>query len=114
MSAPLGSLQSRLLEALRRHGRPSTLQALVALAAGITTDLAARPPSDWVPTRATYTATGRAVSGLRRRGLVTTWVVGTTKGRMEWHVGGHSVWRFKNPSTRLMVSLVVDSLRMES
>jgi len=114
MTAPLGPLQRRLLAALIRHGRECSLQSLAALASGIISDLSTRPPVGRVPPRATYVAVARAVAGLRRRGLVTARIVGTTKGSLEWHLGAPPVWRFRHPGKRLVVSLVVDSLRMES
>lgn len=114
VTAPLGPLQKRLLDALRRHGRNCSLQSLAALAAGIIPDLNACPPFGWMPPRAGYVATARAIAALRRRGLVTTRMIGTTKGRIEWPTDGKPVWRFRNPSTRLVVSLVVDSLVTKS
>ena len=110
MTAPLGPLQRRLLDALIRHGRDASLQSLAHYAAGIISTLDTRPPVGRVPGRSTYVATARAVAALRRRGIVTTRVVGTTKGSLEWPANGKPTWRFKNPSTRLMVSLVVETL----
>ncbi len=99
-----------LLHALRRHGRATSLGNLAALAAGLISDLDTRPPYGWVPPRATYVSVGRAVAGLRRRGLVDTKVAGTRKGSLEWPQNSRPVWRFRHPGKRLIVRAVVDSL----
>jgi hypothetical protein len=110
LSRPLGPLQRRLLDALRRHAGQASLAALTAFVAGLIPDLNARPPEGRIPRRAVYVATARAVAALRRRGLVDTEIAGTAKGRLEWAPGARPLWRFRNPSTRLLVRAVVDSL----
>jgi hypothetical protein len=71
-SRPLGPLQTRLLAALRRHGRETTLERLAALSAGLIPNLDARPPYGQAPTRSQYVSAARAVATLRRRGLIRT------------------------------------------
>jgi hypothetical protein len=110
MPRPLGPLQLKLLAALRRHGRATTLGNLTALAAGLILDLDTRPPYGWVPPRAAYVAVARAVAGLHRRGLVDTTMTGTAKGRLEWSQNARPVWRFRHPGKRLIVRAGVDSL----
>jgi hypothetical protein len=110
MSRPPGPLQRKLLGAMRRHGRATSLASLAALAAGLVPDLDTRPPYCWVPPRATYVSVARAVAGLRRRGLVDTEVAGTKKGRLEWPRNTRPVWRFRHPGKRLIVRAGVDSL----
>jgi hypothetical protein len=114
VSRPLGPLQLRLLDALRRHGRATNLQTLAALASGVSLDLEARPPHGWVPPRAMYVSVARAVAGLRRRGLVDTKVAGTKRGRLEWPQNARPVWRFRHPGKRLIVRAGVDSLVAKS
>jgi hypothetical protein len=109
MPRGLGTLQLKLLTALRRHGRATNLESLAALAAGLTPDLDARPPYGRSPSRATYVATARAVAALRRRGLVQTKMVGTRRGRIEWirmlpDGRPHPRFRFRNPSKYLLVT----------
>jgi hypothetical protein len=110
MTRHLGPLQQQLLHALRRHGREATLVSLAALAAGLVSDLQARLPLDRAPSRAQYSSTARAISALRRRGLVTTLTAGIAKGRIEWCSGDRwppsPLWRFRNPSTRTLVRAV--------
>jgi hypothetical protein len=110
MSRPPGPLQLKLLGAMRRHGRATSLGNLAALVLGLILDLEARPPYGWVPPRATYVSVARAVAGLRRRGLVDTEVAGTRKGRLEWPQNSRPVWRFRHPGKRLIVRACVDSL----
>jgi hypothetical protein len=114
MARPLGPLQQKLLAALRRHGRETTLGSLAALSAGFIPDLVDRPPCGRVPTRSEYVSVARSVAALRRRGLVHTEVAGTARGRLEWprngSAGARPVWRFLHPGKRLIVRLVVDSL----
>lgn len=78
MPRPLGPLQNKLLAALRRHGRDTTLEGLAALSAGLIPDLDARPPYGRAPTRSEYVSTARAVAALRRRGLIHTEVAATS------------------------------------
>jgi hypothetical protein len=118
MKDRLGPLQTKLLTALRRHGHEVSLGSLAAFAAGLIPDLKARPPYGRAPRRATYVAVARAVAGLRRRGLVSTTMAGTTRGRLEWRQTGDGkvrpVWRFRHPGKRLLVRPTVDSLGQES
>ena len=111
----MGPLQEKLLHALRRHGRETSLASLAAFAAGLVPDLSTRLSPDRVPSRAQYSATARAVAALKRRGLVATTTVGIAKGRIDWGSPKRwppiPVWRFRNPSTRAIVHpLPVESL----
>jgi hypothetical protein len=81
---PLGPLQVKLLQALRRYGCETSLESLAAYAAGLIPALGTRPPIVPGPRRATYVAVARAIATLRRRGLVHTEVIGTANGRLEW------------------------------
>jgi hypothetical protein len=114
----LGPLQLKLLHALRRHGRETSLESLAAYAAGLIPDLATRPPHSPLPRRSTYVSVSRTVASLRRRGLVDTKVAGTANGRLEWPQNApgaaRPVWRFRHPGKRLIVRPVVDSLRPKS
>jgi hypothetical protein len=111
---PLGPLQQKLLTALRRHGRETTLEGLAAFAAGLIPDVQTRPPYGQAPTRSQYVSTARAVATLHRRGLVHTKVTGTARGRLEWPENGppgaRPIWRFRHPGKRLIVRAAVDSL----
>ena len=113
----LGPLQLKLLHALHRHGRETSLESLAALAVGLIPDLATRPPKEPLPRRATYVAVARAIATLRRRGLVHTEMAGTARGRLEWPQNAtgaaRPVWRFRHPGKRLIVRPVVDSLLPE-
>src|SRR4051812_13517970 len=101
---PLGPIQHKLLAALRRHGRDTTLESLAALSAGLIPDLNARPPYGRLPTRSQYASAARAVATLHRRGLIHTEVAGTARGRLEWplnaNAGLRPVWRFRHPGKR--------------
>lgn len=114
MSRPLGPLQQKLLAALRRHGRDTTLESLAALSAGLIPDLNARPPFGRDPSRPKYVSVARAVSTLHRRGLVDVEVAGVARGCLEWpknaNAGARPAWRFRHPGKRLRVRAVVDSL----
>jgi hypothetical protein len=107
MTGELGPLQLKLLAALRRHASESTLENLVAFAAGFVPDLATRPPINRKPPRAVYASTARAVAALRRRGLVQVRSSGTAKGRIQWlpTPSGrlHGIWRFRHPAWRLRI-----------
>jgi hypothetical protein len=110
----LGPLQRRLLHALRRHGRDTSLQSLAALASGLIPDLGTRPPYGGRTPHSRYVSVARAVAALRRLGLVDTQMAGTRKGRLEWSQNARPVWRFRHPSKRLIVRAVVDSLGQKS
>jgi hypothetical protein len=114
----LGPLQLKLLHALHRHGRETSLESLAAYAAGLVPDLATRPPFVMVPRRSAYVSVARAITTLRRRGLVDTEMAGTARGRLEWPQNAtgaaRPVWRFRHPGKRLIVRPVVDSLMLES
>jgi hypothetical protein len=102
-----GPLQLKLLAALRRDGRESSLGALAAFAAGLIPDLGTRLPAQQGPSRAQYSAAARAVAALRRRGLIQTRMVASTRGRMLWLPAADGrpcpVWRFRNPTRSLFV-----------
>ncbi len=83
--APEGfvKLRSQAAPCAATDGKATAIP-VAALAAGLIDDLATRPPYGRAPSRACYTAVTRAIAALRRRGLVVTETVGTTRGRMEW------------------------------
>ena len=109
MTRPLGPLQLRLLDALRRHGRETSLGSLAAFAARLIPDIGARLPAHVAASRPQYSAVARAVAALRRRGLIETRMAGSTCGRMTWLPAPdgrcRAVWQFRNPTRRLHVKL---------
>ncbi len=115
MSRGLGSLQTKLLAALRERSGPVDLQSLAALAAGLSAPLDAPQGPSRAVRHPTYTATSRAIRALERRGLVSTEIEGFGRGEIVWVGDGpgsaRPVWRFRHPGKRLSVALRVDSLQ---